>query len=633
MVGLRVLFCVMCSPSTMPLQHYTGWLKKQDRKAAAAWWEKRMEGFSVPTLLGGGGAAGAELRVKEQGINQEDFSLIESSIREHRLTLNTVAQGLWGLLLGRMFSSEDVLFGTTVSGRTPEVPRHDEMAGLFTNAIPIRVRTENDQLLVDWLHNLQVENLDGAAYDFAHMGEITEWSGVAPNVLRFDHLLLVQNYPWSDLTGGGITVENFSGDLTSTHPLVVMLRPQDGLNFNFRYDPAQLPEENVQWLLTEYTRLFRNLPQLLKETGKNIQLELPLPPSVPTQELAVKERAIEGFAVANSTTELTLVGIWEELLSLSPIGVEDDFFSSGGTSLLAIRLFSRIETTFGKKFPPISLLQNRSIRRLAKLIDGETVTAWTNIVPLKASGSKPAIFCFHAGMGHVFFYHPLAKLVDEDRPLYAIQPTGLNGEEEVDESIHEMSKRYLREIQKVQPEGPYIFLAYCFSTAVCVELCHLLKAEGKPPPIIIVVDSAPLPKELNEVIVFRNPKRSLKWFAARLYRGDYKEFAVHLVNRFLPTTFLPRSLMEELKVNQIREKFVPLYEGYIWRDIDTEVFLIRSSEFAAMPVRQWHLDTWNQLSNEQLKTVTLDAAHVDFFEAPAVERLAETIEDYLADCT
>ncbi len=618
-------------PTLPSLQHYVSWLKKQDRTAASTWWKKHLDGFSSPTLLGSGAAAGAELRIEERCISTEDFSNIFSSIREYRLTLNTVAQGLWGLLLSQLFSSEDVLWGTTVSGRTPDIPRHQEMAGLFTNAIPIRVSPQGDRAVLEWLQELQANNLEGIKHDFASIEEITEWSGLAPNTLRFDHLLLLQNYPWTDLSGGGISVSNFSGDLTSTHPLVVMLQPQNGLTFTFRYDPLQVSEATIQWLLTEYVKAFQNLSELLQKTIPEIRLGLKAAPPQPFRVEASQERAADGFAVANSPTELTLTRLWEELLSLSPIGVTDDFFHSGGTSMLAIRLFARIETAFDKTLPPITILQHRTVRELANLIDAETTIAWTTIVPLKASGSKPAIFCFHAGMGHVFYYHSFSKLVDKDRPVYAIQPSGLDEKDAVHTSIQEMAKHYLREIRQVQPDGPYLFLSYCFSAAVCVELCHLLRAEGQPPPVMLVVDSAPLLEELDKIILFRRKKRRLKWFAGRLIKGQFRQLKTTLQLDYLPTSLLPRELREERKVNQIKDKYVPLYEKYIWKNIDSEVLLIRSSEFAAMPVRQRHLDTWNRLSGNRLKTVTVIADHNDFFKEPAVNRLAEAIEAHLQE--
>lgn len=619
------------APVLPAYRQYVNWLKAQDRTTAAEWWRAEFDGFTRPTLLGSGAAAGAALRTKEQCLTEEAFLPIKEAIRTNRLTLNTVAQGLWGLLLGRLFGRNDVLFGTTVSGRTPDIPRHGEMAGLFTNAVPVRIRMEDDKPADEWLQGLQTKNLEGAEHNFANLGEVTEWSGIPPNVLRFDHLLLVQNYPWSDLAGGGITVKDFKGDLTSTQPLVVMLRPQNGLTLTLRYDSAQLAEEVVDWLLKEYAGLLQALPDLLNKKVGNIKDGLSAAPAMASFEQAPEERSMENYTVAKSATELKLTSIWENLLSLSPIGVTDDFFFSGGTSMLAIRLFSRIGEAFEKSLPPITILQNRTIRELARLIDGDSVPAWTTIVPLKASGSKPAVFCFHGGMGHVFFYHPLSRLVDADRPVYAIQPNGLNGEEEVHASINEMATHYLKEIRKVQPQGPYIFLAYCFSTAICVELAHLLHAEGLPPPVLLMVDSAPLPHELDKAIVFRHKKKSLRWLAGNLYYREFGQVKTALQLDYFPDFMLSQELREERKMVKVKNQFVPLYENYLWKNIDSEVFLIRSSEFEAKGKRIRHPETWNRLSGQRVKTVTVDAVHDDFFEEPAVGRLAAVIEAYLKE--
>ena len=151
------------------------------------------------------------------------------------------------------------------------------------------------------------------------------------------------------------------------------------------------------------------------------------------------------YVAPKNDVELKLVSIWESLLNLQPIGVTEDFFDLGGTSIIAIRLFTEIEKHFKKKLQPISLLKHRTIRALSELIQDETKDKpWSALVPLRASGSKPPIFCLHAGGGHVFFYKDLAKHLGPDQPVYALQRIDLDHITQASQNIESTASHLLR---------------------------------------------------------------------------------------------------------------------------------------------------------------------------------------------
>src|SRR3954464_11709000 len=96
--------------------------------------------------------------------------------REHQLTPNTIVQGAWAILLRCYSGSEDIVFGTTVAGRPPELPGMEEMIGLFVNTLPVRVRVPGGVPVARWLRQLQAEQVEMREYGYSPLVEIQGWS-------------------------------------------------------------------------------------------------------------------------------------------------------------------------------------------------------------------------------------------------------------------------------------------------------------------------------------------------------------------------------------------------------------------------------------------------------------------------
>src|SRR6266850_834097 len=133
-------------PRPGPYQAYVTWLKKQSLSEAEAYWRGKLTGFSAPTRLavdrGETGMAGSREGYDEQQLklSAATTSALNAWARTHHLTLNTLAQAAWAILLSRYSGDEDVVYGATVSGRPPDLPGVEAMVGLFINTLPVRVR-------------------------------------------------------------------------------------------------------------------------------------------------------------------------------------------------------------------------------------------------------------------------------------------------------------------------------------------------------------------------------------------------------------------------------------------------------------------------------------------------------------
>ncbi|MBI3416018.1 MAG: amino acid adenylation domain-containing protein [Verrucomicrobia bacterium] len=186
------------------------------------------------------------------------------------------------------------------------------------------------------------------------------------------------------------------------------------------------------------------------------------------------------FAAPRNETENQLTKLWEKLLNVQPVGIHDNFFDLGGDSLIASRLFTQIQKNFGKNFVPTALLGAPTIGQLAGLITGAAAASkWTSLIPIQPNGTRPPLFCMHAGAGTILFYYDLANRLGDDQPVYGLQAQGLYGGAVPHEHVEEMAAHYIQEMRSVQPHGPYQLAGFCFGAIVAFEVAQQLRRAGE----------------------------------------------------------------------------------------------------------------------------------------------------------
>jgi len=188
--------------------------------------------------------------------------------------------------------------------------------------------------------------------------------------------------------------------------------------------------------------------------------------------------------------EREVTAIFGSLFHMS-VGPDDDFFQLGGNSLLAARLFARIEKRFGRRLPLATVLQARTARSIAGVIqDEESNITWSSLVPLRAGGSLAPLFVVHAIGGNIVGYEDLASCLPDDQPLYALQAQGLDGIRAPCTSVPEMAARYIDAIRRVQPEGPYHLGGYSAGGVVAFDMACQLQQAGAQVSTLILIDSS-----------------------------------------------------------------------------------------------------------------------------------------------
>lgn len=626
-----------------PFKAYIKEFQAIDKQIAESFWKEHMKGFEQPSLLKEQHGKKEQAYAFESKIVDQTLSTALKAIaKQNRITLNTLIQGIWSALLAKHTGKEDVVFGTTLSVRSNELENADLMAGLFTNMLPVRVKIEKGLPFVQWLANIQEEQTKVRNHQHVSLHQILSWKDWPGYLPLFDHLLVIENFPWKDFSKGGVRVQGFKSGITTTYPMTLIVKPLETIEFIFQYDTQHLSKSLIDWLLGSLEIL---IPKLIAHPQQSIESLLKGVEAWEAEEMnahgARDAKELEGptgasreFVAPSSPLELDLIKIWEEVFGRSDISVTDNFFEIGGKSILAIRLFAKIKNELGYKLPPITLLQHPSIRAIAQVLDKEgTDTAWKSLVPIQTSGDKTPVFCLHAKGGYVFFYNPLAKYLEKDQPIYALQPRGLDGVEPFYKNIEEMAASYIEEIQTIQPEGPYTLLAACFSNAVGFEMAQQLKKQGQEIGLLMMVDASP-GKSLSDIeaansgsllnkISQKVKQNPLRKQGAKAYR------ALKTVLKNNAESSLTEEEQQLLKMERIMDKIFVEYER---KPYDGKITLVRSSEYSVRADKDFHVQEWKRWVKEgNLDVVIVEGKHKTMFVEPEVQLLAKEVNKCLTN--
>jgi amino acid adenylation domain-containing protein len=220
----------------------------------------------------------------------------------------------------------------------------------------------------------------------------------------------------------------------------------------------------------------------LTATGKLDRHALPAPP---------RDRMEDSVAPLDprNPIEARLVALWEDLLGIRPIGVQDNFFDLGGDSLQATQLCIQLQKHFGKQFPVSVLVQEGTIERLATLVaPSAQVESNSHLVPLQPAGSKPPLFLVHEVGGDVTSYKRLARHLGTQQPVFGFRGHGLLTAEQPFKRIEDMARCYIAELLSVQPQGPYYLGGWSLGAVVAYEIAQQLLSRGQQVALLALID-------------------------------------------------------------------------------------------------------------------------------------------------
>jgi hypothetical protein len=246
-----------------PYSHYIDWLERQDRVAAEAFWRRTFEGFTPLSFDESGTpwetpGQEADYRERELRLDPADVARLRTFARESQLTLNTLVQGAWALHLCQREGTEDVIFGSVVSGRPADLPGVESTAGLFLNTLPVRVRVAPERPMLPWLVDLQTQQAEARRYEFSGLVDIQKWSGLPGRRVLFDTVVIFQNIPLDPSLldpKRNLRVLSVSSTERNNYPLTLVIIPDAELVLRIVYDRRRFRETAVTRILEKLRRL------------------------------------------------------------------------------------------------------------------------------------------------------------------------------------------------------------------------------------------------------------------------------------------------------------------------------------------------------------------------------------------
>ncbi|MBV8128370.1 MAG: amino acid adenylation domain-containing protein [Planctomycetaceae bacterium] len=359
----------------------------------------------------------------------------------------------------------------------------------------------------------------------------------------------------------------------------------------------------------------------------------------------------------SSDCERRLRSVWEEVLGVTPIGVEDDFIKLGGDSLIATVLLVRIEKEFGKSISPSILLRGGSIRQLARLLAGEAPPQQESLTVQLREGSGRPLFILPGIGGYPEELIHLASHLNAGRPIYSFRSPGQDGVSEPIDGIELLAMHYLEMLRSVQPKGPYLVVGYSFGGTIAFEMALQLHAVGERVDYLAILDKE-APREfirpwLNPAYTASVAYKFVRWATAGFFRSaGRKEHAATIalsVSTFLrvwkdnlsrllglgtggsiisseitQAAALPTPLSRLITVNRRAEmRYRPrIYPGRVL------LYRVRSEP---PRFRATRLDMgWGRFVQQDVDVRFLEGNHLTFHKDPGARLLAERIEADLA---
>ncbi|MCC5644522.1 amino acid adenylation domain-containing protein [Nostoc sp. CHAB 5824] len=259
---------------------YIAWLQQQDLSQAEAFWRQTLQGITAPTPL-------TNLEVHSLSAQPEKYleqslklspattTALKSWAKQHQLTLNTIVQGAWALLLSRYSGEDEVVYGVTVSGRPVDLPTAESMVGIFINTLPLRVKLDAEMLLLPWLEQLQHQLLEIRQYEYTPLVEIQGWSEIPRGLPLFESIVVFENYPVDRALSDwqkNLEIYNISSFNYTNYPLSIGATAGSELKVSITYDSDRFNAATI-------TRMAGHFQILLEAMATN--------PTIRLQELPV----------------------------------------------------------------------------------------------------------------------------------------------------------------------------------------------------------------------------------------------------------------------------------------------------------------------------------------------------------
>ncbi|MET0893751.1 MAG: alpha/beta fold hydrolase, partial [Pseudoxanthomonas sp.] len=452
----------------------------------------------------------------------------------------TMLTAYFALMCG-VSGQRDLIVATPVRGRNSD--ETENLMGYFTNLLPLRVRIDPAQPFAEALRKVKSVLLDSFANPDIRledlMRELTVQSAGGGGQVLYHAMFSFQDVRQRNLKWGNVQHERIEiADPGATQDLGLWLVENErGLAGAVVFNSDTLLEDTAGMLARRYhsmlqalardpsqsiealTRFDDGLPALMGRSHDVVatttasmpaQVQVPTPPqanevtgATSTAMGGNRQGTMRQGAHEDDSLAREMSRIWSELLGRDSVGLDDDFFALGGHSLQAVQMFHRIGRQLKVNLPLATLFMAPTVRLLsaayrqagahmAGAVDagGPGHDPWAPLVPIRHGSGQTPLFLAHAVGGNCLNYRALAVGMPADMPVYGLQALGLDGRTPPLDCIEEMAARYVEEIRKVQPVGPYYLAGGSMGGMIAYEMAQQLTAVGEEVAMLGLIDTS-----------------------------------------------------------------------------------------------------------------------------------------------
>ncbi len=401
-------------------------------------------------------------------------------------------------------------------------------------------------------------------------------------------------------------------------------------------------KQGIKELLPEYMLpkdfvVLKKLPQT--PNGKIDRNALPKP-------LQNAENQTKKFVAPRTENEKLIAAIWAKLLGLEEVSIRDDFFELGGHSLIAVQAMTNLEKETGKRLPLASLFEAPTVERLSQLLEtNERAKNFDSLVAIKPKGNKMPLYIVHGFGMNVLLFNNVAKNMDPQQPVYALQAKGLNADNYDDspDRMEDIAAYYVSEILKQNPEGPYAIAGYSLGGIIGFEMAKQLKAMGKEIKMLAMFDTYAdnsnyfNPFLLNVTKKFRRQFPKMLFILRSFFRQPWQTFLyqAEFVNGKFRRLFGMKSKSEDEAPSyddKLAAKYEYAYVNYKMTPYDGEIDLFK------VKTRLYYLDDmiylgWNQFAQKGVNVYEITGDHKTFLYPPHDKEFARILQQALDERT
>ncbi|MEH2082703.1 MAG: beta-ketoacyl synthase N-terminal-like domain-containing protein [Nostoc sp.] len=353
------------------------------------------------------------------------------------------------------------------------------------------------------------------------------------------------------------------------------------------------------------------------------------------------------YVAPRTHIEQTLANIWQEILCIESLGINDDFFELGGHSLLAVHLIAKINKQFGKNIQLSAIFQSPTIKQLANTLHEQANYQTSSpLVAIQPQGSKPPLFFVHPVGGNILCYYELSLHLDSDQPFYGLQALGLNGECEPYTRIEDMAAKYIEALREIQPNGPYFLGGWSMGGVVAFEMATQLLRNGEQVDMLAMLDSpAPVNSEQIAEIDDYNDVKILVDFATDMAQSAGKNLSGSVeqlqgltldeqLNYFLEQARIANLLPLDFELEQLRyllnvfKSNVLALQSYTPQVYPNKIIYFQANDEVSNEFSNPTL-IWGGLSSEPIEIITIPSNHYTIITKPHIQMILKHLNVFM----